>query len=271
MNVVSFSNLYKGYARMDISMDRRLVLIIVVAAVVIAVVYEYNLPYPVYDGEELLSDVYPYTFAFYGDNRPGQGSEQPEAFNIIIEKINKDNPLFVIGGGDFVVEGTPEDFEEFLTVVSRLEPPLFYVCGNHDDSVYYEQYLGERVYAFTYHNSLFVILDNSKKLLNEQQLDFLEKLLKRKFEHTFVFLHVPPFDPEGSYCMMHSEQFMDIVLTYEVDYVFCAHIHAFYQEKRGNTTFVISGGGGSPLVRDGFYHYLLVTVKDDITYTVVRL
>jgi 3',5'-cyclic AMP phosphodiesterase CpdA len=232
---------------MDISMDKRLVIILVAAAVTAAVCMYTGLLYPVYDGEELLqTDIHPYTFVFYGDNRPAKGSKQPETFNRIIEMINKDNPLFVIGGGDFVVEGTPENFEEFLTVVSHLEPPLFYVCGNHDDSVYYEQYLGERVYAFTYQHSLFVILDNSKKVLHEDQLAFLETLLKRKFEHTFVFLHMPPFDPEGSHCMIHPESFIDIVLKYKVDYVFCAHIHALYQEKRDDTVFVISGGGGAP-------------------------
>ena len=256
---------------MDISMDKRLGVILVAAAVAVAV-YAYALSYPVYDGENLLqTDIYPYTFIFYGDNRPAKGSIQPETFNRIIEMINKDSPLFVVGGGDFVVEGTPENFEEFLTVVSHLECPLFYVCGNHDDSVYYEQYLGERVYAFTYHHSLFVVLDNSKKVLHKDQLHFLEKLLKKEFEHTFVFLHVPPFDPEGSYSMIHSEPFMDIVVKYKVDYVFCSHIHAFYEEKRDDTVFIISGGGGAPLVRGGFYHYVRVTVKDDITVTVVRL
>lgn len=227
--------------------------------------------FPVYSGEDLLEpNVYPYTFVFFGDSRSDKGKEQPEVFKIMIQMINEDDPLFVIGGGDFVVEGTPENFEEFLNVVSGLNPPMFYVCGNHDDSMYYEQYLGERVYAFTYKNSLFVILDNSRKILDKEQLNFLEKQLQKGVEHTFVCMHVPPFDPEGSYSMMNPEEFMEIILKYKVDYVLCSHIHHFYEEKINSTTFIISGGAGSSLTRGGYYHYVIIEVGDTITHTVVR-
>ncbi len=80
--------------------------------------YEWNQPlYPVYDGENLLkTDAYPFTFAFFGDNRPRtmeelkenlnlegtelqteQHTEQPEVFVKIIQMINEEDPLFVIG------------------------------------------------------------------------------------------------------------------------------------------------------------------------------
>ena len=230
-----------------------------------------NMGYPVYQGEDIFkASVNPYTFVFFGDNRPAVGWKQPDVFKTIIQMINKEDPLFVIGGGDFVVEGIPENFEAFLNTVSQMDAPLFYVCGNHDDSEYYERYLGERVYALTYQNALFVVLDNSRKILDEKQLEFLEKQLKRGFEYTFVFLHVPPFDPEGSYCMINPDPFLDIVFTYEVDYVFCSHIHRFYEAKKGDTIFIISGGAGAPLVRGGYNHYILVTVGDEITYEVRR-
>lgn len=228
-----------------------------------------ELEYPVYDGEEILeTDLYPYTFAYFGDSRPESVGEVPKVFRTVVQMINEDNPLFVIGGGDFVFEATPQYFEEFLTYVSALNPHLFYVCGNHDDSPAYEEYLGERVYAFTYRNSIFIILDNSKKVLNESQLQFLEDQLQKGFEHTFVFLHVPPFDPEGTYSMIHPEEFMEIVLNYDVDYVFSSHIHSFYERKKGDTIFIISGGAGSPIRRGGYFHYIIIDVKDTITYTV---
>jgi predicted phosphodiesterase len=264
---------------MGISMKKRYVVtLVVVGAVVLSgyiiereidYLFHDELEYPVYDGEELFkTEVYPYKFAYVGDSRPESVEEVPEVFKTVIQMINKDNPLFVIGGGDFVLEGTPEYFEEFLTYVSALNPHLFYVCGNHDDSPDCEEYLGERVYAFTYKTCIFIILDNSKKVLDGNQLHFLEDQLKKGFEHTFVFLHVPPFDPEGRYSMIHPEEFMEIVLTYEVDYVFSSHIHSFYERKRGNTIFVISGGAGSPIRRGGYFHYILIDVKDTITYTV---
>jgi 3',5'-cyclic AMP phosphodiesterase CpdA len=228
-------------------------------------------PYPVYRGEDFFGDTYPYTFVFFGDNRPAEGSQQPEIFVKMLGKINELNPLFAVGGGDFVIEGTPHNFEVFLETVSVLKPYLFYVCGNHDDSPYYTQYLGERVYAITYGNSLLVVLDNSTKVLNESQLEFLENQLKRGFEHTFVFMHVPPLDPQGTYCMIHPEKFLEIVQKYHVNYVFCGHIHALYEEEVDGTMVIISGGAGAPLTRQGFYHFIVVSVGDEVTYEVIPL
>jgi len=232
-----------------------------------------NIGYKTYDREKIIKeDIYPYKFVFFGDNRPKLGKEQPEVFINIIKMINEEDPLFVIGGGDFVIEGTPENFEEFLKVVADLKAPLFYVCGNHDNSKYYEEYLGERVYSFTYKNSIFVILDNSKGTLDKKQMEFLKKQLKRSFEHKFVFMHVPPFDPRvgGSYCMIDPEEFMEIIKENDVAYVFCSHIHSYYEEKRGDTVYIISGGAGAPLLRNGFYHYIVVNVSENISFSVAR-
>jgi Icc protein len=248
------------------------VMVVCVTLLCTGYLYRREPAYPVYEGETLFKkNVYPFEFAFFGDSSPEKGSEQPESFKKMIEMINEDNPLFVVGGGDFVVEATPENFEAFQETISALHPPLFCVCGNHDDSEYYEDYLGERVYAFTYQHCLFVVLDNSRKLLGKNQLEFLENQLKKDYEHTFVICHIPPFDPEGPDCMMNPEDFMELILTYQVDYVLCSHIHCFYEEKVENTTFIISGGAGLPLHREGFNHYILMHVGDDITYEVVRV
>ncbi|MGD2246804.1 MAG: metallophosphoesterase [Candidatus Methanofastidiosia archaeon] len=241
------------------------VMFCVVAGIVLAVYY-FGGTYPVVNGDTMLGDVYPYTFVFFGDNQPEQGATQPEVFIHMIEMINADNPLFTIGGGDFVADGTPEQFEAFLQVISGLDSHMFYVCGNHDNSVYYTKYLGEKVYAFTYKNSIFIILDNSRKILSQDQLTFLETQLKKGYENTFVIMHIPPFDPEGTHAMIHPDKFLAIVQEYKVDYVLCSHIHGFYEEKIGDTILIISGGGGGPLHRGGDHHYIVVTVSDTIQY-----
>ena len=248
------------------------VLLLIVFTVTIFSVLN-NAEYKTYDGEKIIKkDIYPYKFIFFGDNRPGYGKEQPEVFINMIKMINEEDPLFVIGGGDFVVEGTPGNFEEFLKAVSNLKAPLFYVCGNHDNSRYYEKYLGEKVYSFTYKNSIFIVLNDSRGILDKTQLRFLKTQLKRNFKHKFVFMHIPPFDPrpEENHCMGDSEEFMKIIKENNVDFVFCSHIHSYYKEKIGNTTFVISGGAGAPLVNNGFYHYIVVNVGDNISFSVVR-
>ncbi|MBU6997453.1 MAG: metallophosphoesterase [Theionarchaea archaeon] len=261
---------------MSISMKRWYVLVAAVGVAALILMTGYQVQrtrdqYPVYKGRELFGDTYPFTFVFFGDCRPTDGSQHPEVFITMLGQINELDPLFVVGGGDFVFEGTPHDFEAFLETVSVLKPPLLYVCGNHDDSPYYSQHLGDRVYAITYRNALFVILDNSRKVLNESQLEFLENQLKRGVEHTFVFMHVPPLDPQGTYCMIHPEEFLEIVQKYHVDYVFCSHIHHLYEEDINGTTLIVSGGAGSSLTRQGFHHYIVVRVGDEVTYEVIPL
>lgn len=235
-----------------------------------------------YRQNEITKDIYPYTFVFFGDCRPpfkGELKEDmkftdegiPHVFVTMIAQINKEDPAFVIGGGDYVLMGTEENFQKFLTVARDLNPPLFYACGNHDNSKHYEPYLGERIYSFTYKNSLFVILDNSNSMLDKRQLKFLEKQLNRDAEYKFVFLHMPPYDPGGDYHMIAPEEFEAIIMENDVDYVFCSHIHAFYEGSIGDAVLIISGGAGAPLKREGFYHYIVVHVGDQITYTVVTI
>ena len=85
-------------------------------------------------------------------------------------------------------------------------------------------------------------------------------------------MDIPPFDPRpgGNQHMIDPERFMEIINENNVDYVFCSHIHSYYEEKRGNTTYVISSGAGGSLLRDGFYHYVIVHVSDDVRCSVAR-
>lgn len=236
----------------------------------VTVIFFFPSGYPVYNAEKITeTSELPFTFVYFGDNQPREGKEQSPVFINMIAAINKETPTFVIGGGDYVSDGTPENFESFLSVIHKLQAPIFYVCGNHDDSPSYEQYLGDRVYAVTYGESLFIMLDNSSKVLSSDQLEFLESQLKQEYNHRFVFAHIPPFDPEGSEQMVHPEAFIEIIKKYDVDYVFCSHIHSFYETYIGDVPLIISGGAGGPL-RDGYHHFVVVEVGETITYRIVR-
>ncbi len=216
-----------------------------------------------------------YTFVFFSDSQPESGAQQTQVFHTMIEKINDDNPLFVVGGGDFVCEASTANFTAFLNTANNLHAPLFFVRGNHDimdDPDLYEQYLGPRYYSFTYGSSLFVVLDNATGFLDAEQLEFLRTTLQKERNHVFIFMHMPPFDPRpgGTSTMIDGEAFRAIVQDNHVDYVFCGHIHSPYKKKDDNTTYVISGGAGAPLLADGFYHYVKVTVDDTVDVAVVR-
>jgi hypothetical protein len=117
--------------------------LIVVAATTFTIFYE---SYPTHYREpEIQEGVYPYTFVFFGDCRPPFEAERkedvkytdtgyPEVFKKMISMINEEDPLFVIGGGDYVLLGTERNFQTFMDIADAFEPPVFYACGNHDNS-----------------------------------------------------------------------------------------------------------------------------------------
>ena len=77
-----------------------------------------------------------FQFAILGDR--GGGSSPLGTYERAIEQLNWLQPEFVMSVGDFV-EGYTTDpaemdaqWEEFESIIAKLEPPFFYVRGNHD-------------------------------------------------------------------------------------------------------------------------------------------
>jgi predicted phosphodiesterase len=93
-----------------------------------------------------------------------------------------------------------------------------------------------------------------------------------------VFLHHPPFDPDGTNHIMAygNGGFMALMTQQDVDCVFAGHIHAYSQAERDGVLYTITGGGGAPLCTQGhpqaYHHYLLVTVQGEaVQIAVVEL
>ncbi|UCC65115.1 MAG: phosphoesterase, partial [Anaerolineae bacterium] len=93
-----------------------------------------------------------------------------------------------------------------------------------------------------------------------------------------VFLHHPPFDPDGTDYMMRggNEAFMTLMQEYGVSHVFAGHIHAYAEETRDGIHYIITGGAGAPLYRrdhpQAFYHYVRVTVDGtEVSTQVIRI
>ena len=71
--------------------------------------------------------------------------------------------------------------------------------------------------------------------------------------------------------MIAPEPFEVLLLENKVDIAFFSHIHTYYEEKIKDTILVISGGAGAPMYENDFYHYIVVEVGDQVTYTVVKV
>jgi 3',5'-cyclic AMP phosphodiesterase CpdA len=163
--------------------------------------------------------------------------------------------------------------------------PFYPVPGNHDgldgqlDG--YLTYSGAPAahYAFDRGPVHFTLADSHNGGIGANELDWLrDDLGSTDRPIKMVFLHHPPFDPDGTDHIMAFGQdpFMALMAEQEVDYVFAGHIHAYAQEERDGVIYTITGGGGAPLYQSdhpqAFYHYLRVTIQDQkVAIEVVRI
>ena len=225
-----------------------------------------------------------FSFAVYGDNRGGN-----DILSSIIERIDSDQEIhFSINNGDLVSAGLHKQFEDYLLHIKVSKKPIISILGNHGIGLFendnnYKSMFGKTYFSFAFKNSYFIMLDDADdEGLNAKQLSWLTQELKQSQHYTyrFVFMHIPLYDPrEGSYKEGHSLENMqqakllnNMFDTYGVTMLFCSHIHAYYRGIWHKTPYIISGGAGAPLKKDGFFHYIKVTADPKkVKYEVVKI
>lgn len=219
-------------------------------------------------------------FAVAGDSRGGD-----EVYLEILRRVEEDGAEFFVNTGDLVNHGTEDEFQHFSDLMSDFTVPFFPVPGNHDspDGLLdeYLEYSGALAqhYSFDYGQGHFVVIDSHLGGLRNLEIDWLEADLSSTDQPLkVVFLHHPPFDPDGTdHIMLHgNEKFMALVEEYGVSYVIAGHIHAYVEGVQNDVRYVITGGGGAPLYGAGhpyaFYHYVRVTVSGtDVSTEVVKI
>jgi Icc-related predicted phosphoesterase len=218
-----------------------------------------------------------FVFAVGGDSRGGD-----EVYLQILRQVEEDDAAFFVNTGDLVNNGTTEEFKHFSELMHDFTIPFFPVPGNHDspDGLLDEflEYSGAPAehYSFDYGQGHFVVIDSHLGGLRNREIDWLEADLSSTDQPLkLVFLHHPPFDPDGTdHIMLHgNEKFMALIEEYEVSYVFAGHIHAYVEGLRNDVRYIITGGGGAPLYGAGhpnaFYHYVRVTVSGSNVITEV--
>ncbi|BBE31208.1 metallophosphoesterase [Tepiditoga spiralis] len=229
-----------------------------------------------------------FSFVVMGDNK-----NSISTFSKIIKDVNNDDSIkFIINTGDMVFDGNPIKYSFFIKQIKTLNKPFLPVCGNHDvadgGTDKYNMLFGPLYYSFNTKNSYFIVLNNS----NEENIDLwqMKWLIKKlneskKFDHTFIFMHVPIFDPrvkmenQPGHSMKNlnnAKKLMSILKSYKIDKIFFGHIHGYYKGNFEGIPYIVTGGGGAELVGSNknhdFYHYIKVTVKNnDVTYDVHKL
>lgn len=234
-----------------------------------------------------------FTFAVFGDFRPSR-RDRPysEAFLKMLDEMNMISPSFILSVGDayYGYGGSFQRFKNeidyFLSRIKSLDTPFFNVIGNHEagGALERENYIKDRfrnLYgSFDYGNSHFILLDTDEAgregTIQGEQLKWLEKDIEanKNAENIFVLMHRPLFSAlDGE--LNKGKSFKDksnrdnlhrLFKKYGVRAVFAGHEHLFSETVKDGIKYFITGGGGSPLdqspSKGGFFHYLIVKVKD---------
>ena len=211
------------------------------------------------------------------------GGERKGIWQKGIDKINLMQPAFVVSVGDLINGYTKDldkintEWEEFNSLVKKLEMPFFYVAGNHDytnevmENEWFKRF-GSDYYHFLYKNILFICLNSEHGYtalknpdLGEEQVKFVEKILKKNtnVDWTMIFMHQPLWLKESGKNWLKVEN----LLKGRDHSVFTGHHHKYKLHQRNkNDYFVLATmGGGSELrgIEYGeFDHFMFITMTE---------
>jgi predicted phosphodiesterase len=211
------------------------------------------------------------TFAVCGDSR-----DNPRVYRQVLETVTAGGSEFLIHTGDLVNRGTEAQWQEFKETMAGFALPFYPVPGNHDgldgelDGFLAHSGAPAAHYSFDRGPVHFTLVDSHQGGITAAEQAWLREDLSATGQPIkMVFLHHPPFDPDGTDHIMAfgNEPFMALMVEQGVDYVFAGHIHAYAQEERDGVLYIITGGAGAPLYAgdhpQAFHHYLSVTVEGE--------
>jgi predicted phosphodiesterase len=212
-----------------------------------------------------------FTFAVCGDSR-----DNARVYRRVLDAVAASDAEFLINTGDLVNKGTETQWRDFREIMAGFPLPFYPVPGNHDGlDGSLEGYLASSGapaahYSFERGPVHFTLADSHNGGITAAELDWLRQDLSATDRPIkMVFLHHPPFDPDGTDHIMAfgNEAFMGLMVEQGVDYVFAGHIHTYAREARDGVLYTITGGAGAPLYKkdhpQSFHHYLQVTVRGE--------
>lgn len=235
----------------------------------------------------------PFTFLVYGDTRHGHAVHRH-----LVRALEFDHASFVLHTGDFIDDGLKRaNWLRFFEISHPLmrRVPLYPTVGNHENAFEsgleaYRRYFAvpddgprpEVVYAFSWGNSRFFVIDSNKPFVGAPQTTWLRSRLREaaadpQVRHLFVSIHHSPYTsgPHGPNQELLDSGLVDDMRRYGVDLLFAGHDHIYERGRADGLNYAITAGGGAPiyyvkhnrpysLVTEPTYHYARVLVDGDL-------
>lgn len=210
-----------------------------------------------------------FTFAVYGDTRPGENKTTMHHQEIINQVIPQE-PMFCLVLGDMVDDGAKTElWDEFFQIESKLlrRTAIYPVLGDNDfvngKGLYPDFFpllAKEEYYRFEWGGVQFFALnawgtrgDQRSDEFNTEspQLKWLESELVKdeiqKAPFRVVFLHDPVYISRGRASELLRRTLAPLLKKYKVDVVF-ASWHLYERSVNEEITYIITGGAGAELI-----------------------
>lgn len=168
----------------------------------------------------------------------------------IFEELLSYKGDFTMVVGDLVPVGTDRNWEMYIDLVnSNAVNPVYNLPGNHDIKNY-EKYMGKKDYFMLFDDTIFIVLDNSKRYFSDETIEFLDKTIsEQSFEKAFVFFHIPLPNPFILNNVIEEEwdklrKSLDIIKD-KIVTLFCGHVHSVMDFRIDGYRVIATGGAGS--------------------------
>ena len=130
-----------------------------------------------------------FDFVVLGDSRDGA-----EVYARLFARAESLHPLFIIHTGDFVKNGDPVQYENYIKQIAAVTIPMVHVPGNHDvrnGEDTYRRFVGEPNWVFDLGRIRLIGLDNADGTFSAETVAFARKTLTDQ-KTCLVAFHYPP-------------------------------------------------------------------------------
>lgn len=228
-----------------------------------------------------------YFFAVFGDNRPHDVNdvELPEMFHRILGEVKTTNPQGLIGTGDHVGKGLPEQIDHLYDLLAGYEN-AWLAIGNHDidgsNYTYWVKRIAPDHFNIDDIPGWRIAFVNSEVRSSKQWSQQLEDALGGADNRAVVLVFHRPAYPHVDHNLDTQKRkiLINTMKKYNnVKLVLQGHWHGFAVSEAYNATWYIIGGSGAPLyyypdrpyeentvLVEGRYHYAYLILMPNQTF-----